>query len=567
MDNEQIVKIRLFFRKLYSIMWIVLAAAIFLTYMVFQKFYIDNFICLIVFTLVVLSGLLVNKVINPNKNTVLVILRSLIIVAFMGYIAFQPISYRMMLCILANCIFVVETALICDFSDVAMKNATVILSAAVIFIENVAGIFYNEEFDNTKVLFLVVFYCFYLLFTYIMYSSIHSMIAYFDKKVFAQARLIEEINNTNDELVKNQEKVNRTNELLGLQKVKLEAAYRQIKRINSEMTIQNEIVKYISASLDIDKLLTMVTESIMAEINVELCAIMVNEEVVESDDILYRISTKYSEGFVDVFTKFIKQGSFPKEFEQEYSIVDNNVVPKNYEELGTNLLGSLLCIPLELNGGVIGKFYVGSARFGFFNENIAFYETIVAQINIAINNANMFSKMQNMARRDGLTGIYNRRYLNNTYQSFAEEVQKTKKAMTVILLDIDKFKNINDTYGHLFGDEVIQTVARLFEEHMKEHKALIARYGGEEFVAVIKDKSYNQIKESLEKLHKSIADYEFEFKGKKIHTSVSVGVSAYPDICDNPYDLLTKADRAMYYSKEHGRARITVDDKELFEQE
>ena len=61
MDNEQIVKIRLFFRKLYSIMWIVLAAAIFLTYMVFQKFYIDNFICLIVFTLVVLSGLLVNK--------------------------------------------------------------------------------------------------------------------------------------------------------------------------------------------------------------------------------------------------------------------------------------------------------------------------------------------------------------------------------------------------------------------------------------------------------------------------------------------------------------------------
>lgn len=567
MDKEQIVKIRLFFRKLYSIMWIILAAANFLTYMVFEKLDIDNIICLGVITLVILSGLFVNNIINPNKNTLHVIMRSLIIVVFMGYIAFLPISYRMVICILMCCIFVVETSLICDFSDSVMKNALIILSAVVIFIENVAGIFLTKSFDNTKTLLVVAIYCFYLLFTYIMYTSVYSMIANFDKKVFAQARLIEEINNTNDELVKNQEKVNRTNELLGLQKVKLEAAYRQIKRINSEMTIQNEIVKYISASLDIDKLLTMVTESIMAEINVELCAIMVNEEIVESDDIIYRISTKYSEGFVDIFTKFIKQGSFPKEFVQESSIIDNNVVPKNYEELGTNLLGSLLCIPLELNGVVIGKFYVGSARFGFFNENISFYETIVAQINIAINNANMFSNMQNMARRDGLTGIYNRRYLNNTYQNFTEEVKKTKQAMTVILLDIDKFKKINDTYGHLFGDEVIQTVARLLEEHMKEHKALIARYGGEEFVAVIKNKSYDQIKDSLERLHKSIADYEFDCNGKKIHTSVSVGVSGYPLTCDNPYELLTRADRAMYYSKEHGRARITVDNEKLYEQD
>ena len=565
MEKEQIIKVQMLFRKIFTIMWTILAASNFITYMVFEVLDKENLICLVAVSVFILADILLNKFVSLDKNLLLIILRSFTVVGFIAYIALQPVSYRMGMCLLLCAIFILETAVVCDFSDAVTKNASIILSAVVIFIENVIGIFLDKDFNSEKAMFLVCMYCAYLLYTYLAYTTVSKMIQYFDKKVFAQARLIDEINNTNDELIKNQEKVNRTNELLGLQKVKLEAAYRQIKRINSEMAIQNDIVKYISTSLDINKLLTIVTESIMAEINVELCAIMVNEQVFEGDEIIYKISTKYSDGFVEGFTSFIKHGKFPKDFEGAHIIVDNNVVPKNYEELGTNLLGSMLCIPLELNGEVIGKFYVGSARFGFFNDNIAFYETIVAQINIAINNASMFFKMQNMANRDGLTGIYNRRYLNHTYQSFVEEVEKTGQAMTVILLDIDKFKKINDTYGHLFGDEVIQKVASMLEEYMKPHKALIARYGGEEFVAVIKNKSYKEIMDSLELLHKSIAEHEFILNGSSIYTSVSVGVSSYPALSKKPYDLLTRADRAMYYSKEHGRNRITIDDEKLFE--
>ena len=565
MDKEYVEKVKQLFKKLYSVIWIILAACIFLTYMVFEKIEIPNIICLGAITIVIVVDLLINRYANMDKVLLLVILRSVLLVGFMGYVALLEISYQMIICLLFACIYTLETAMVCDFSDGSIKNGAVILSAVVIFIENVIGVFLNKDFDGSKALFLVAMYCLFLLFAFQAFTTVSRTIIHFDKKVFAQARLIDEINNSNDELVKNQEKVNRTNELLGLQKVKLEAAYRQIKRINSEMTIQNDIVKYISSSLDIEKLLTMVTESIMAEINVELCAITVNEQVVESDEMLYKISTKYSESFVDIFTNFIKFGRFPEEFAGKTTIVDNNVNPKNYSEFGTNLIGSILCIPLELNSGIIGNFYVGSARFGFFNENISFYETIVAQINIAINNASMFLKMQNMASRDGLTGIYNRRYLNNTYQSFIEEIEKTGQAMTVILLDIDKFKSINDTYGHLFGDEVIQLVAKLLGEYMGEHKALIARYGGEEFVAVVKNKTYSEIQESVEGLHKAIADYEFDFKGQKIHTSVSIGVSECPGTCNKPYELLTRADRAMYYSKEHGRARITVDSDKLYE--
>lgn len=564
MDKEYIEKVKKFFRKLFSVMWIVLASCIFLTYMVFQEIDGQNLVCLGTITMVILGDILINKFVNMDKVVLYVVLRSGLLLLFTAYIALLPISYQMMIALLFACVYTLETAMVCDFSDASIKNGTVIFTAVFIFIENVIGIFLDKDFNTSRSMFLVGVYLFFLLYTYQVFTCYSKTITYFDKKVFAQARLIDEINNSNDELLKNQEKVNRTNELLGLQKVKLEAAYRQIKRINAEMTIQNDIVKYISSSLDIDKLLTMVTESIMAEIDVELCAIMVDEQIVEGDEILYKISTKYSESFVGIFTNFIKFGHFPKEFDGHYSIVDNNVNPKNYHEFSTNLIGSMLCIPLELNSGIIGKFYVGSARFGFFNDNISFYETIVAQINIAINNASMFAKMQNMASRDGLTGIYNRRYLNNTYQSFIEEIEKTGEALTVIILDIDRFKRINDTYGHLFGDEVIQVVARLLGEVMGEHKALIARYGGEEFVAVVKNKTYLDIQDSIEKLHKTIADYEFDLHGEKIHTSVSIGVSTYPNTCDKPYELLTRADRAMYYSKEHGRNRITIDDIKLY---
>ena len=105
----------------------------------------------------------------------------------------------------------------------------------------------------------------------------------------------------------------------------------------------------------------------------------------------------------------------------------------------------------------------------------------------------------------------------------------------------------------------------MLEEYMKPHKALIARYGGEEFVAVIKNKSHEEIMDSLELLHKSIAEHEFNLNGSSIYTSVSVGVSSYPALSKKPYDLLTRADRAMYYSKEHGRNRITIDDEKLYE--
>ena len=103
------------------------------------------------------------------------------------------------------------------------------------------------------------------------------VISEYNFQVFAQSRLIEDVNQTNEDLRMNQEKVKKSNELLGAQKVKLEQAYKEINSINNEMMIQNEIVKYISSSLDIENLMTLITESVLEGMGLDLCVLVINK--------------------------------------------------------------------------------------------------------------------------------------------------------------------------------------------------------------------------------------------------------------------------------------------------
>jgi hypothetical protein len=119
------------------------------------------------------------------------------------------------------------------------------------------------------------------------------------QKLFAQRRLIESVNETNEELRINQEKVKRANELLAVQKVKLETANRQIESANAQMQIQNQIMKYISSSLEIGKLMNLITESIEKEIGVDVCAIVLYPQTVENKDVQYKIKTHLNKNFED----------------------------------------------------------------------------------------------------------------------------------------------------------------------------------------------------------------------------------------------------------------------------
>ena len=134
------------------------------------------------------------------------------------------------------------------------------------------------------------------------------------------------------------------------------------------------------------------------------------------------------------------------------------------------------------------------------------------------------------------------------------------------LFDIDKFKRINDTYGHLVGDEVIKKIASITAHAIEETElGFICRYGGEEFVIALPDMSVEQALPIIQKLHTEIATTAVEAYGHVVTMNVSIGVSAYPELCDDVNQLIKRADWSMYYAKEHGRGQIKVDGPDVTE--
>jgi diguanylate cyclase (GGDEF)-like protein len=205
---------------------------------------------------------------------------------------------------------------------------------------------------------------------------------------------------------------------------------------------------------------------------------------------------------------------------------------------------------------------VASNKYDFFESGYSFYESSLMDFTTALRSVRLYLQMEDMARKDGLTSIYNRAYFNESYKKIVKNVLDEKLRLTVALMDIDKFKSINDTYGHLAGDEVIKMVARLDNKFAEMNGGIAVRYGGEEFLMILTGKGLDESIEILKEMHKEIRTTAVNYDNLTIDINTSVGVASYPDTTSNIEEVLDRADRAMYYSKEHGRGHIIIDGKE-----
>jgi len=430
---------------------------------------------------------------------------------------------------------------------------------AYILVQNI----YNEAITTSLLTDVCICIIYTLLIAFLGEMTAREMHNY-EQKLFAQKRLLESINETNEELRINQEKVKRANDLLGVQKIKLETANKRIENANAQMQIQNQIMKYISTSLEIEKLMKLITESISQEIGADMCVIVLYENQEQDRKMKYQIETHLNQEFQDILSRSIEQMCFEKYVENDFVYYDNRVDEKKYSFLGSSLIGSLMLTPLLQDGKRIGVFCVGYPKYDFFTEdNKQFFENIVSQFLIALNNANMYMRMENMAIKDGLTNIYNRRHLTQMFNEAMNEAILSKQQLSVALFDIDKFKNVNDKYGHLFGDVVIKTVAQTANQYAQKAGGFAGRYGGEEFVIVFPNTSLEDSYKVVQTIHQDIKKQELVHNHMIVHITVSAGVTSYPQTCSNPGELLNHADWAMYYSKEHGRDQITIDSDDV----
>lgn len=174
-------------------------------------------------------------------------------------------------------------------------------------------------------------------------------------------------------------------------------------------------------------------------------------------------------------------------------------------------------------------------------------------------------KLEQMSSIDSLTGLYNRRYFNEVYQREWQSAHRSQVSLAALMVDIDNFKQYNDTYGHLQGDKCLQAVAKAIHKAVKRPRDMVARYGGEEFVIILTETDANGALYIAEQAHTNVIELEIEHSSSSSiqFVSISIGVAAIiPYNNNHPEELLNMADEALYRSKSNGRNSISLYTKE-----
>jgi len=158
---------------------------------------------------------------------------------------------------------------------------------------------------------------------------------------------------------------------------------------------------------------------------------------------------------------------------------------------------------------------------------------------------------------DGLTGLLNHKALMERINEELNRAKRFNQTMTCLLLDLDKFKDVNDTHGHLFGDYVLKNVADILKDSVRTID-VVGRYGGEEFLILLINTDVEHSLPVAERIIQNIASFNFSYNGVNIHNTISGGMAGYPEDAEDAQNLINNSDMAMYRSKANGRNQVTI---------
>ena len=182
-------------------------------------------------------------------------------------------------------------------------------------------------------------------------------------------------------------------------------------------------------------------------------------------------------------------------------------------------------------------------------------EEFSCRINNAIEALENIQEVTNHANRDFLTGLYNRRYFFETMQEYKEDARENGEQFAIAMIDIDLFKNINDTYGHDVGDKAIILLSEILRTSTN-HRDLVSRFGGEEFCMVLKNINRYSVADILEKIRKKVQEHTFFVdKTKNIKFTISIGATIHHE-SDELEDTISQADMMLYQAKNNGRNQV-----------
>ncbi|MED4463793.1 GGDEF domain-containing protein [Metabacillus fastidiosus] len=211
------------------------------------------------------------------------------------------------------------------------------------------------------------------------------------------------------------------------------------------------------------------------------------------------------------------------------------------------IVSSLLHDPYTL--AYLIPFYSGASYIGGF---IAFYV-----LNVLRTNQMLFKKYKSESTTDALTGLNNYRNFDEKFNDLVKTVIHKKEQLSLLYIDIDFFKKVNDTYGHAEGDEVLKQLGEILQKCSRSFD-IISRNGGEEFTVLLRNSSLTEARETAEKIRRSVEKHSFQLKNNHINVTVSIGVACFRETTDNIYNLIEDADKSLYQAKNTGRNKVCI---------
>jgi diguanylate cyclase (GGDEF)-like protein len=217
---------------------------------------------------------------------------------------------------------------------------------------------------------------------------------------------------------------------------------------------------------------------------------------------------------------------------------------------------SELALPLVALGTAVGVLVLDSTREGAFDSlDMAPLESVADICAGAIQNARYFEQVRQLAYRDGLTGVFNRRYFETRILEEIARALRYSNEVSVLMIDIDHFKELNDEFGHLLGDEALRRVSTIFTQHLRKSD-ILCRFGGDEFAVLLPETSIEVAESVAEKLRRLAEQYEFA--GVPRPVTLSIGIATLPNNGRTRDQLIRAADQALYAAKESGRNRVVT---------
>jgi diguanylate cyclase (GGDEF)-like protein len=208
----------------------------------------------------------------------------------------------------------------------------------------------------------------------------------------------------------------------------------------------------------------------------------------------------------------------------------------------------------------IGVFFLASLKTDAFTEyhRGPLLDTLMNQISMVAFNSLLYQRIGDLARTDGLTGLLNHRTFMEKLAEEYRRIERDMRPFSILLMDIDKFKNVNDNYGHPVGDIALKAVAKVLKDTGRGSD-FVARYGGEEFAIGMVDTNVKGAEQMAERVRKLVGKTVVaRVGGTDLMLTLSIGVSSFPEDTKNKADLVTMADNALYQAKRLGRNRVCL---------